>query len=426
MTTNHLKLACEKLNPNNIVSGLPGREFQTDEIYTFLFERLKVRKTIAEKRARVESGAVADIKSKHSNGVMFICGVPGTGKTVTVMSVIRKLENFRKCNPGAVNNFNTIYVNGQQIPTPEKVYSEICYKITGKSLNPERAQDFLDQVFNSSDEISQPTERSRKSAKVKTPQNCFQIIIIDELDLLYNDRRQDVFYSLFDWPASSNSRVLLIAIANAFDMSERFMKGRVASRMGGNRLVFEPYTSDCLESILKARLGQDLLNKCFDKKAIIIATKRIGRANGDARRILDTCRLAINKTIEKKLQKVTSNIIDEVGFQNKDTNRRNYVNVCPPLELLILKCIISETAKLGEENVDTFGVYKQLVHLIAKSGIFGSRDVLGISEYHHSLNNLVAVGIIYLESDKYILKKKLCLKGDNVLVDEIRAKKIKD
>lgn len=426
MATNNLRSACEKLNPNNTVSGLPGREDKSDEIFTFLLERLKVRKTAAEKKARVESGAVANIKSKHSNGILFICGVPGTGKTVTVMSVIEKLRNSRRNDPGSINNFKEIYINSQQISSPERVYSEICYKITKKMFSPEKAQDLLDQIFNADNGISEPTARRKRATTVETYKNCFHIIIIDELDLLYSDKRQDVFYSLFDWPTSSNSKVLLLAIANAFDLSERFMQGRVASRLGFNKIVFEPYTSDCLESILKVRLGQDLLNKCFDKAAVAIATKRIGRANGDARRILDTCRLAIKKAIENKQSKVTSKIIDEVGFQNKDTNRRNYINICPPLELLVLKSILMETAKFGEENVDTFGVYKQLVNLMTKSGLFGSRDVLGVSGYHQILNNLAAVGIIYLESDKQILRKKLCLKGDNVLIDEIKTKSIKD
>lgn len=421
----NLKLACEKLSPNNIASGLPGRETQGDEIYTFLYERLKVRKTLAEKRAKVQSGAVANIVSKHSNGIMFICGVPGTGKTATVLSVTNRLQKWQKNNPGSINDFNVIYVNGQHISSPEKIYSEILYKITKKVHSSEKAQDLLDQIFNSANGICKPHDKRRKSSKAQTLRNdCFQIIVIDELDLLYNDKRQDIFYSLFDWPTSSNSKVLLIAIANAFDMSERFTQGRVSSRMGLNRLVFEPYTSDCLETILEARLGQDLMNKCFEKNAVILATKRIGRANGDARRILDTCRLAINKTIEKKLSKVTSAIIDEVGFQNKDINRRNYINTCPPTELMALKCILIETAKVGEENVEAYGVYKQLVHMMAKSGLFRPDDVLGIDGYHDLLSSLAAVGMIYLESDKHILKKKLCVKGDNTLNDQIRTNSV--
>lgn len=390
MANDHLKLAYERLSPNNIGDGLPGRESQNHEVYTFLFERLKKRKT-------KETQTIP----KHSNGIMFICGVPGTGKTATVLSVTRRLEKWRKNNPGSINDFNVIYVNGQHISSPEKIYTEILYKITKKVHNSEKAQDLLDQIFSKS---------------------CYQIIVIDELDLLYNDKRQDVFYSLFDWPTSSNSKVLLIAIANAFDMSERFTQGRVSSRMGMNRLVFEPYTSDSLETILRARLGQDLMNKCFVKNAVILATKRIGRANGDARRILDTCRLAISKTIEKKLPKVTSAIIDEVGFQNKDINRRNYINTCSPLELMALKSILIETAGVGEENVEAYGVYKQLVHMMSKSGLFRPNDVLGIDGYHDVLSSLAAVGVIYLESDKHILTKKLCVKGDNALNDQIRTK----
>lgn len=373
----HLIEARDKLSPNNLVAGLPGREGQTNEIETFLFERLKIRNS----KLNVE---------RHLNKTMFVCGVPGTGKTATILHVIHKLEKLTKQKPPQIHSFTPVYVNGQHLSKPNKIYTEILYKISDQSLPPEKAQDKLEHLFMKGEKHF--------------------IVVIDELDLLYNDRRQDVLYSLLDWPTSSNSKLILLLIANAMDLPERFMRGRINSRLGWDKLVFESYTGDCLATIVRSRLGQKLMDKCFDKVAITLATKRIGRTTGDARRILDTCRLAIDKALSRGLSKVTAPIVDEVGFHNLDEHRKKYIMNCNFLELCLLKCILVEAARVGEEAVNGLGVYTQLVNMIIKNPVFKTY-VFGIAEYHAILNALEAVGMIYLEPEKPILEKRMYLRA---------------
>lgn len=416
MDLKHLEEAKDKLSPNNLETGLPGREKQSEELYKFLYERLKIRQTTAEKRARVEAGLVANIKGRHMNKTMFVCGVPGTGKTATIQSVEHKLKKLFTQNPPPIHKFQSVYINGQHISNPIKIYSEILYKLTGEKCPPEKAQEKLDSIFNQENEQEAIPEKSRRSSrkptvKRKLDPSSFKLIIIDELDVLYDERCQSVFYSLFDWPTSSESKVVLIAIANAMDLPERFMRGRIASRLGWDKLVFEPYTSDCLATILEVRLGPKLFNKCFDKNAVIIATKRIGRTTGDARRILDTCRLAIDKAIMSKIPKVTTALIDKVGFQNIDLQRREYIQSCPPCELAILKAIIIETNKVGEENVEATGVFHQMTRLLEScSNPIVRKQVIAPARYEELLNTLAAYSLIYLENDKPLFKRLMYIK----------------
>lgn len=422
MSLDHLKQAREKLSPNNLSAGLPGREEHCRELYTFLFERLKIRQTTAEKQARLNGGIVANIRDRHMNKTMFVCGVPGTGKTVTIQHVINNLlkESLKKSS--RIHKFKSIYINGQQLAKPDRIYSEILLKLTGLNHPPEKAQDMLGSILRPGDEEYASVQFDKKKAKkAKISPEGYVVVTVDELDLLYSDKRQSVFYNLFDWPTSANSKLVLITIANAMDLPERFMRGKISSRLGWNKLVFESYTSDCLEKIISTRLGEDLMRKTFDRAAIVVATKRIGRTTGDARRVLDTCRLAIDRAIHEKVPKVGAYIIDKVGFQNLDAERGNFVKTCPPLELHVLKSILRQTDQVGEENVDAWGVYKQFVVNLSRDEYFSTLTI-GYAHFGELLNTLSGIGIIYLEADKPLsMKRMFILDSSDTFKDLIRT-----
>lgn len=409
MDTNHLTLAKERLDTNYAKGSIPGREKESRELFGFLEERLKIRHTTGEKRARVESGLVADIKGRHMNKTTFICGVPGTGKTATVLSVIQKLEGLLRHKNPRIHKFKHAYINAQLLTSAVKVYSEILLKLTNETCGPEEAQERLESLFTS--KAYYPTKAKRRKTARKTARKIsdhYYVVIVDELDLLYNDRRQNVFYNLFDWPTSSDSRMIFIAIANAMDLPERSMRARVTSRIGWNKIVFESYTYENLKTIIRTRLGTELQNQCFDTTAIAIACMRIGKTTGDARRILDTCRLAIDYALENKCPKVTSKIIDLVGFQNLDAQRHDYVSNCGPLELVLLKCIIQQIEQVGDENLEASGVYKR-VHYMLKKHHFFQNYILCQDKYGSLLHSLSAYGLIQLEADKPLANKKISL-----------------
>lgn len=419
MTIKDLRLAGEKLKMSDPSIGLPGREDKIKELEDFLLERLKVRQTSGAKKARIQAGIVADI-NKHYNKTVFVCGVPGTGKTAVVMSVVKRLHDRSKLKNCPYQKFEYYYVNGQQITMPEKVYSEIYYKMTGLDVNTDKAQQMLDKIFlpNKDDDGDRQegvtaTKRPRAVKQKKTvDSNTQKVIIVDELDLLYNEKRLQVFYNLFDWPTSAQSKIILITIANAMDLPERFARGRISSRIGWNKIVFEPYSSSHLEVILEARLGKELMNKCFEHTAVLIATKRIGKTTGDARRILDTCCLAIEEAISKSMSKVTAKLVDSVGFQNLDKMKLHYVQTCTPLELCALKGILKETESQGEANVLGYGVYRQMDVMLSASEHPWLKDkVLSYEEFHMILNLLNAIGLICLEgSSKTLMEKHLYIK----------------
>lgn len=401
----YLTLARRKLHPAELESGLIGREGQFQELKNFLFERLKFRnEAFAKKKARIDAGLVANIKGTHMNKTIFICGVPGTGKTACVNLVISELQKISKENNSPIKPFQYIYINAQHLSSPERIYSEMLRLMNGTKQSPANAIKRLQNIF-----LGNANEQ-------------YKVIVIDELDLLYDEKKKSLLYNLFDWPTTSESKMILIAIANAMDLSER-CRGRIKSRMGWDNLVFESYSNKCLENIILNRLGKELLEKTFDRGAIVVATKKVGRTTGDARRILDTCCLAIDKTIELGLPKVISNIIDQVGFTNVDSQRNNLLKMCRPMNLLVLKSILRETDSVGEENVTVFEVERQFSRLVSQTSRLKE---IKFNPSGHELNKildyLAASSLIYMEDNKPFYSRKVCIKdSSNQFRESIRS-----
>lgn len=79
---------------------------------------------------------------------------------------------------------------------------------------------------------------------------------MDELDELSN-RKQSILYTVFEWPSVKNSRVVLVGIANALDLTDRVLP-RLQARLDiqPTLMHFSPYTRQQIIEIITDRLKQ--------------------------------------------------------------------------------------------------------------------------------------------------------------------------
>ncbi|RAL43099.1 hypothetical protein DM860_009881 [Cuscuta australis] len=203
---------------------------------------------------------------------LYIHGVPGTGKTMSVLGVMRNLKS--EVETGGVKPYSFIEINGLKLASPESIYSVIYESLTGHRVSWKKALKLLNDKF------SNGTERGKEDSRP-----C--ILLIDELDLLVT-RSQSVLYNILDWPTKPHSRLIIIGIANTMDLPEKLLP-RISSRMGIQRLCFGPYHYQQLQEIILTRLnGLDV----FEKPAIEFASRKVAAVSGDARRALEICRRA--------------------------------------------------------------------------------------------------------------------------------------
>ncbi len=264
---------------------------------------------------------------------LYVSGVPGTGKTATVRQVVRTL--LRKRSDAAktsapagtgLKDFNFVEINGMKVTEAAQVYSILWHALespeaTGitsssssnndgssprKMLSSKSALEKLRLHFD-----KQSTSPSAKDAKRK-----MTVLLLDEMDQLITTH-QDVIYNLFNWPNTQNSKLLVIALANTMDLPQRALSAKVASRLGWQSVSFRPYDDKQLEKIVQARLGiategvelsektktiSSGCEKVFDPLAIKIMAKKVGNVNGDARRMLDIARRALEKVEQEAFE----------------------------------------------------------------------------------------------------------------------------
>jgi origin recognition complex subunit 1 len=66
------------------------------------------------------------------------------------------------------------------------------------------------------------------------------------------------------------------------DLPER-LQSKIQSRIGNERLVYEPYTADQIQKILQSRLVDIGI---FETRSLVLVSKKVATISGDIRRSL--------------------------------------------------------------------------------------------------------------------------------------------
>lgn len=100
--------------------------------------------------------------------------------------------------------------------------------------------------------VSQLKLRPRLSSSLSFP----SLLVLDEMDQL-DSKAQDVLYTLFEWPFLPGSRLRLVGIANALDLTDRILpRLQARPRCRPQLLHFPPYSREQLVAIVQDRLAQ--------------------------------------------------------------------------------------------------------------------------------------------------------------------------
>src|SRR5438045_9759991 len=87
----------------------------------------------------------------------------------------------------------------------------------------------------------------------KRSSNDLYLVTLDEIDhVLTLD--VEFMYKLFEWSLQKSSRLILIGIANALDLTDRFLPRLKARNLKPRLLPFLPYTAAQIKAIVTTRL----------------------------------------------------------------------------------------------------------------------------------------------------------------------------
>uniref|UniRef100_A0A3Q4MA11 Cell division control protein 6 homolog n=1 Tax=Neolamprologus brichardi TaxID=32507 RepID=A0A3Q4MA11_NEOBR len=140
---------------------------------------------------------------------------------------------------------------------------------------------------------SSPRLQSRIPLSPRKRTGIERLLVLDEMDQL-DSKAQDVLYTIFEWPYLPKSRLCLIGIANALDLTDRILP-RLQARPQCRPLLlhFPPYSREELTAIVQDRLVQASAEGLLDASAVQFCARKVSAVSGDARKALDICRRAV-------------------------------------------------------------------------------------------------------------------------------------
>ncbi|CAG0921690.1 unnamed protein product [Notodromas monacha] len=238
-------------------SDLVGREKEIRDIRDFLIEKMDSR----------------------SSGSMYVSGGPGTGKTACLTLILKEI-GLR----------DSIFVNCLAKQTPLALLKDIASSLGIKTG--------LADVG----ELLRGIER-RTSGRRDTV-----VVVLDEIDALAS-KFQENLYALFSMPAKKDSRLVLVGVANALDLTTRVLPHLkwLAPETRPVLIHFRPYSKFQLGQIISKRLGPDGV-KVLPPLVVQYIAGKVANLNGDCRRALDVCRACVDRKLaESRQQKFVQN-----------------------------------------------------------------------------------------------------------------------
>ncbi|XP_068451706.1 cell division control protein 6 homolog [Clinocottus analis] len=226
-------------------------------LHTAVPERLLSRDA---ERAAIRS-FLEDKALRRRPGSLYISGAPGTGKTACLTRVLQDMK-------AELAPVRTVLVNCMSLRSSHSVFRLLADQLKAPG-GPSGLQRFL------------------------TAPGPAVLLVLDEMDQL-DSKAQDVLYTVFEWPHLQESRLCLVGIANALDLTDRILPRLQARPLCRPLLLhFPPYSRHELTAIVQDRLAQASADGILDASAVQFCARKVSAVSGDARKALDICRRAV-------------------------------------------------------------------------------------------------------------------------------------
>jgi cell division control protein 6 len=225
-------------------------------------------------RAELESFLKGGIDAR-SGRCLYISGPPGTGKSAFVGQVCGGFGAQQ-------DDVQVSYLNCMSIRTSRELIGSLVRELSKEER--EAGKDGLNVLKT----MVFPADSDDKQIYVLT---------LDEIDhLLTLDL--EVLYTLFDWALDPKSRLILIGIANALDLTDRFLPRLKSRNLRPQLLPFVPYTVSQIASVIITRLKTLTSDPNYvpfvHPAAVQFCAKKVASQTGDLRKAFDLMRRTID------------------------------------------------------------------------------------------------------------------------------------
>jgi Cdc6-like AAA superfamily ATPase len=305
-----------------------------------------------------------------SGNVLYISGVPGTGKTASVLSVVTAMQKHSKDS----EKFEFAYINSMKLNTPTDLYVDLLNKLWlhKRKFASDKPQEKLTEFFASNDKNRPIT-----------------VLLVDEIDYLVT-KSQAVVYQLFDWPLLATSKLVLLTISNTMDLPERLMP-RVASRLGLARLNYLPYNHEQIKKVISERMRDAKAERIFADDAVTFVARRVAASSGDIRKALHICRRAIEMR-EGPVVKAAD--INRAQFDLYSNPYVAVISHLPYFARLVMIAMVKETTVKNAESVNLRDIWLRFSNLLnSHAPAFQTRKFY-YSDFQRVLTDLAIMNLV--------------------------------
>jgi len=319
---------------------------------------------------------------------LYISGCPGTGKSALVGEISRNM--IEQEHPKISHKIHVTNINCMSLKNPKMIYKKLL-----EDFSPRNQASDESEIISALDNLFVPNKIRKDTAKY--------VCILDEIDYLIT-RDQEVLYKIFEWPVKTNSRLSIIGIANALNMTDRFLPRLKAKNCEPQYINFNPYEMNEMMNIIKDRLeilNKKVLNEKDDENsgnnnnnamsidsvknekpkllqnyliqasAIELCARKIA-GTGDLRKALDVCKQAIelaeadlrNKSIllkRKPIQPVKENSIFAKKAATYDTPITSIKEVPQVTIMHILKATSNAFGSASIQKLKSLNVQQKVI-----------------------------------------------------------------
>lgn len=307
---------------------------------------------------------------------VFIYGLTGTGKTLSVQFVKQQL--LKKAADQEVSLLMP-YINcklKKVADTEYRIMAELIKKLGGKVPSTGLP---TDQIYHKFTEIID----SKKQILV---------IILDEVDAVVENIGDDFLYNLTRMNSELNkAQISIVGISNNLKFLD-MIDPRVRSSLSEEEILFPTYNALQLQDILRNRSSEAFKEGVLAEGVIEKCAAYAAREHGDARRAIDLMRIAGELVERDKKELISLDYIDLAKSKMEADKILTSIEPMPKQHQITLYSIVElfkKARKKGEVNIFTGDVYNYYKDICFKlkievltqrriSDIIGELDMFGL------------------------------------------------
>ena len=329
---------------------------------TYIPEELPHRKEQIDRIVSIISIALSG--EKPSNIIIY--GKTGTGKTA-VMNYIGK--ELRKADP-AMEKCYYLYVNCEVVDTAYGILYNIASQFI-KDINQKipftgwSFEKLYEELYNEIEKM-----------------NRVFVIVLDEVDHMISKKGDAILYYLAKINEHlDRSKVSLVGISNNMKFLE-LLEPKAKSRLGGESLIFPPYSKEQLEDILEGRAKEVFDDGILDNDVLSYCAALAARNDGDARMAIDLLRTSADIAERNGDAVVTIAHVKSAKASMELDVVEEAVRTLSIQSKIVLLSIIKNTENGNKVMItgDVYNIYREIASILGISELTQRRVTDLISE----------------------------------------------